>query len=343
MANIADKQQKDFHNFDPLIQTEKVAFDAEQLISCRSCGRRNPPTRLECLYCTAELEIQIENASNIKLDLQRLELWEPGFNVIFTGVSAEIDPLTAKIAAMLSLDPEMVATMLSSRVAMPLARVRSEAAAAAVKHCLEQWGLECIVLGDAALAADKQPVRLKGLILADGGLDLHTFNTGAKISAQRSDVHVVVTGMIQERRVDVLEKKRRRGNTKVLDEVQTTSDEAVLDIYLYGDPTGYRVYLTGFDFSCLGAAKRLLAVDNFGQLTAALRAHLPSTRFADDYNYMRHMLAGVWELETRRDAKGLQRAGFGKWEFGSAASTSNLNQFTKYSRLQQHLNEDKRI
>ena len=52
-------------------------------------------------------------------------------------------------------------------------------------------------------------------------------------------------------------------------------------------------------------------------------------------------LGTVWEIESRNDPQ--RPKAFGVWqvEFGTVASTSNLNQFTKYSRLQWHLYEEK--
>jgi hypothetical protein len=45
----------------------------------------------------------------------------------------------------------------------------------------------------------------------------------------------------------------------------------------------------------------------------------------------------VWEVEEKRDSKGLQRKSFGGMNLESIITVSNLAQFNKYSRLQRHL------
>ena len=143
--------------------------------------------------------------------------------------------------------------------------------------------------------------------------------------------------MITASRVDSLEKKRRRGTTKLIDETATASDESILDMYSKRDGIGFRVHLTGFDFSCLGDDKGLLAVENLRRLIVRLKEHAPNAKLVTNYGSVRPALSQVWEIESRKDSQGLKRSGFGKREFGAVASSSNLNQFTKYSRLQWHL------
>ena len=81
----------------------------------------------------------------------------------------------------------------------------------------------------------------------------------------------------------------------------------------------------------------MVAVENMRRLVVALKEYAPQAKLVSDYAKVSHALGGVWEVEARKDPQGLQRAGFGKVEFGSVASTSNLRQFTKYSRLQWQL------
>ena len=47
---------------------------------CGKCARTNPPTRLNCFYCGAELEISAEQAEFLNLSLRKLESWEKGIN-----------------------------------------------------------------------------------------------------------------------------------------------------------------------------------------------------------------------------------------------------------------------
>ncbi len=321
--------------FDPQIQTEKIAFDAAEMIACEVCGRMNPPNRLKCMYCARELAIAVEDIAGIKPTLRKLEPWERGYNLIVREGSAAAN--VAAMAHLLLSDPEDVETVVTSGVPLPIARVESEMEALLVGDRLAGLGLMCSVVSDESLAAERPPVRLSALGMADGQLTLRDFNTGGSSVIDADRFALLVPGMVTAGRVDSLEKKRRGRKTKLLDETATASDGMLLDIYTRDDPTGFRVYLAGFDFSCLREDMGLLAGENLRLLIVRLVEYLPNVRLVNNYDSVRHALDRVWEVATRKDSQGLQRAGFGKVEFGSVVSSSNLSQFTKYSRLQWHL------
>ena len=152
------------------------------------------------------------------------------------------------------------------------------------------------------------------------------------------EIALIVRGHISKTKVDSNEKKRRRGaDAKLIDQYATVSDESVIDIYTFASKIGYRIYAAGFDFSCLGDQKTLLARDNFGRLVNLLTEHSPKARLVSNYHVVRQALEHVWEIESRKDSLGLRQIAIGKREFGSETSTSNLHQFTKFSRLQWHL------
>lgn len=322
--------------YDPNIQSEKIAFDADEMIACKDCGRMNPPNRFKCLYCAHELDVQI-SAHSLKPNLRKLELWESGWNIIAheQGSRTDID----KIAALLSMEPANIDDILSTGVPLPVARVETEKEALFLQTSLAQLGMKSSVVSDVDLAPDTLPVRLRGLGLSDGSLTVTEFNTGQTKTFEPADLVVAVSGSITQGRVDLLEKRKRGGQGKVLDETAVTSDEAVLDIYTRGDSIGYRINQAGFDFSCLGPDKGLLAGENMRQLTVRLNQEAPELIVSSDYHRVRHALAGIWDVETKNDSQGIKRAGIGRFGLGRVTSTSNLNQFTKYSRLQRHLYE----
>ncbi|MEO6654679.1 MAG: hypothetical protein ABIO36_01210 [Pyrinomonadaceae bacterium] len=328
------KQTDSSPSFDPLIQTENIAFAGKDLIACKSCGRLNPPHRLNCLYCGKGIEFKNENEPLMKPTLRKLEAWENGFNVIVRE-NAQIEIVT--IAQFLSMEPIDLRSILDTESPLPLARVESETEASIIRTRLERCGLESTIVSDGDLAADKLPVRLSGIDFHDGRMGLKHFNTGETVEVASGDLALIVPGMLTVSRVDSFEKKRRRGNTKLVGETATSSDESVLDIYDNKNSIGFRVHLTGFDFSCLGDDKGLLAVENLRLLIVRLKEHAPNARLVTNYLSVKQALSHVWEIESRKDSQGLMRSGFGKREFGSVASSSNLNQFTKYSRLQWHL------
>ncbi|CAN5598673.1 hypothetical protein BH10ACI3_BH10ACI3_13090 [soil metagenome] len=334
MPEYTDNQQSDIPAFDPVFQTENIAFAAADLVACNKCGRSNAPNRLKCLYCAAELPIRIADPTAVKPALRSLEFWEPGFNII---VSSDGNADTSAIARYLSIESQDVSAVIDTAIPLPIARVETQTEADVVMSALERFGLRCKIITDAELSANETPIRLRGIEIHADSLVFTAFNTGEKTDIAIADLALIVPGLITASRVDALEKKGRGGKSKLIDETATATDETILDLYTCRDALGYRIHLTGFDFSCLGAEKGMLAGDNMRRLVAWIAAVAPNAKIIDSYNRIRQPLGRVWQVESRTDFQGLQRSGFGKVEFGSIASTNNLNQFTKFSRLQWHL------
>lgn len=322
--------------YDPAIQTDDLAFDPSELIKC-SCGRFNPPNRSKCLYCGVAIAISGDNLRDIRLNLGKLEPWEPGWNVILLNGN-EVSSKAAEIARAIGSEPTDIALITMGGIPLPIARVKSESEAKLLTDRLASLGAAGRVVPDRTLNAEKPPTRLRAIELRGRTLILIDFNTGAEITLPVNDLALIVPGLIFSTRTDALEKRRRRTKqVKVLDEISSTNDESILDIYGRSDPGGYRVHMAGFDFSCLGPEKGLLASENIRALAVMLRDYAPTARTISIYPQVRHAMDSIWPVEGRKDAKGLQRAGFGKVEFGSTVSTSNAVQFTKFSRLQWHL------
>lgn len=337
MADIAENQPTDRPQFDPRIQSEDIAFKPDEMQACTACTRLNPPTRLKCLYCGNQLEIRPENALRIRPELRKLEAWERGYNVILREPNSAVKANLSKIASFLSMEPDDIGVILNAAASLPLARVESETEANLIVTGLADLGLKCSILADSDIADEKLPVRISNIELSDDSIAVTDFNTRKVTVIETGDLALIIPGLLTTARVDSIEKKKRGGASKLIDETMTSSDESILDIYSRQDPIGFRVHLTGFDFSCLGPDKGLIAVENMRRLVTVLKEHAPDAKLVADYRSVRAALGHVWEIESRKDAQGLQRSGFGKKEFGSVASTSNLRQFTKYSRLQWHL------
>ena len=70
------------------------------------------------------------------------------------------------------------------------------------------------------------------------------------------------------------------------------------------------------------------------RLIETLRTRGSNVKVVDDYRRIRPLLNGIWDIESRKDPTGPQKVGFGKREFGVVHSTSNVEQFTRFSRLQ---------
>ena len=337
MADDLENKSKNAAAFDPRFQTENIAFDTGELVACVTCGRSNPPNRLSCLYCGRELEFEIEDASSIKANLRKLELWERGLNVILCERDSSVALDVKKLSAFLSMDAADLSVILDAGPPLPIARVESEKQVGILLAGTEQFGLKCTVVKDDDLAADKPPVRLSGMEITDEQLTLKDFNTGKLNTAAIADLALIIPGSITESKVDSLEKKGLRKKAQLIDESATAMDETLFDIYLRNDPTGFRVRLAGFDFSCLGDDKGLLAGENMRRLINVLKVVAPNAKYVDNYPAVRQALGCLWDVESHKDSKSVERAGFGKAKFGTVESTSNLNQFTKYSRLQWYL------
>ncbi|MGE3468604.1 MAG: hypothetical protein AB7J13_16910 [Pyrinomonadaceae bacterium] len=324
------------HAYDPAVQSEDIAFKTSELVNCLSCGRANPPNRPSCVYCGRELETS--EISTVKLSLREPEDWERGWNVIVLPNPNDPGPNIAVLSSVVGTDADRLNALLGYGRPVPVTRLAVRAEAQAVIKRLTALGMDCQIVVDTELQPHTLPIRLRRIEIADDHLLLHFFNTHENERVDRKDLALLVTGTIRTIHTDSLERKRRRGKeSKVLDETTTGSDEAVLDIYSRQDSRGWRVQLAGFDFSCLGEDKGVIAGENLRRLVTILKEYAPAARVVTDYSALSKALDAVWPPSSRKDPQGLRRAGFGKVEFGSVASTSNLVQFNRYSRLQWHL------
>ncbi len=318
------------------IQAENPAFKPEEMIVCVKCERKNPPTRLNCFYCGAELEISEMQSQYLKPNLRKLEIWEKEFNLIYQPKLLD-ETKIAEIAKMLRLEKANLQKMLEANKPLPLARAESEREAHIAQKRLSELGLETVILSDETLAVEKPTHRLRGIEFFDGKLILILFNRDEVVEIEYKDLALVVTGAIFERKVEATEKYNKKGETKILQTSETASDESLIDIYSRQNSIGYRILAKGFDFSSLEAEKEILAKDNLKKLVQKLREVAPSAKFVDDYLQVRENLANVWEVEQKSDSRGVKREGIGKFNLGNITTVNNLSQFTKYSRLQWHI------
>lgn len=323
---------------DLLVEAEITAFKPEEMNACRKCQRTNPPTRLKCFYCGAEIEIDETNSSFLKPKLRKLEIWEKGFNLIYQPQISEAEETKiAEMAKMLRLENAGLQKMLTMNKTLPLARAESEKEAEIAQKRLAEFGLKTIILSDETLAIEKPAHRLRGIEFFDDKLMLILFNQDEIVEIPNKELALIVTGAIFERKIEATERHNKKGDNTILQTTETASDETVIDIYSRENSIGYRILEKGFDFSCLEAEKGMLAKDNLKKLVQKLREVAPTAKFVDDYLQMRENLANIWEVENKSDSKGVKREGMGKFSLGNLSIASNLSQFTKYSRLQWHI------
>lgn len=317
------------------VQTENIAFAADALVTCGKCSRPNAPNREECIYCGTRLETRAADGRRGP-DMRRLEAWEKGYSVVILPESTAQGVELIAAAKVLSLEPDTLTGIIEKGASLPLARVESADDADELVRKLGETGIDSCVVSDRSLAEDVQPKRLREITFGTDSITARLFNTGETVVIGADALALIVTGAIFESKTETIEKRKRK-ETKTLEEWETSADQLLMDIYTAHDPAGFRIPATGFDFSCLGSEKAMVAGENMLRLVAKLREFAPGVRVADGYISQRRVLGHVWEIEKRKDFAGLRRSGFGKADFGKNESSNNAGQFTKYSRLQWHL------
>ncbi len=316
------------------IQTENIAFKADEMIACTKCGKMNPPNRASCLYCAKSIDLPEERKRQARLNLRPLENWEKGHNIVFLPPADRPD--AASIATYLSIDPELLEQVLAATTPLPMARLESESEALIAIQQLERFGLKASVVADEALHVEQFPTRLREIEFFDGSMIVRAFNTGEQTEIGRDELVLIVMGSVTESKTETVEKRKKK-ETKLLQESATAFDESLIDIYSSSDKTGFRIPSKGFDFSCLGDEKGLVAAVNIERLKTALLRFSPKAKLVDEYAANMNTLSTIWEIERQKDFQGMRRTGFGKSGFANVERTNNLAQFTKYSRLQRHL------
>jgi hypothetical protein len=139
--------------------------------------------------------------------------------------------------------------------------------------------------------------------------------------------------------VEFLERKGGRRDGEIVDASETFKDEAVLDIYPRNSTSNFRVMEKSFDFSCLGRRKTLLAYENFRKLQQLISERAPDAVFDDSYKEARHMLQHAWSTTKSTQSRGLRRERPGKSSVEAVTRVTNESQFTRYSRLVNHLQQ----
>lgn len=339
MENTNENESVEKKEEDLPVQTENIAYAVDEMIACGKCSRANPPNRLKCLYCGAALEFSDAQTEFIKPVLRKLEAWEKGFNLIFLpDQSSQIDAGKLKeISRMTRIETEILQKILSSPTPLPLARAESEKEAGIVRRRFEETGIKIALLSDEKLAAETPPVRLRGMEFSGDKIYLINFNTDDVFEKSFADLELIVTGAIFQKRVEATERRNKKGENLLVGATETASDEKLFDVYFRGGENGFRVAQKGFDFSCLEDEKGILAADNITKLARKLKSFAPDARLIEDYLPNRAAVGQIWEVAERKDSKGLVRENFGKFNLGNVTTVSNLEQFTKYSRMLKNL------
>lgn len=320
------------------VHNELSAFTTGEMISCQKCGRKSPPNRAKCFYCSAQFDPDQIQTDKIKPNLRKLEAWENGFNLIYMETRREINEAEMReISKLLDLEKVFLKKLFENNESLPIARLESDAEAEIVKERLLQMGVETKIIGDEKLDLKKTVRRLRKIDFEGEMIKLNLFNTSEIIAVSREELSLLVSGSIYEKKTETLEKRVKSKENKTLNIDETAKDEKIIDIYTRNDSIGYRILTNGFDFSSLGNEMSFLAFENIGKIFAKLKEFAPQAKAAENYNQIRQLLSEIWEVEETSESRGVSKKGIGSFNLTKALTITNLTQFTKYSRLQRHL------
>jgi hypothetical protein len=311
-------------------------FAPEQMVACEECLRANAPTRLSCLYCGAKLPATEQSAALRRPVLKRLEEWESGFNVVVLPrrTQTPTPDVLEEAASLLRLDAGRLSEMVGSGHALPLARASTAEEAELVVKRLGALGLRAEVFADESLA--RRPLRVRAFDFEEGALVCLTSPDAEPRRVRWDEVALLVKGRVVSRRAEVAERKSGfGGRSEMVGAREITSDEEVLDVYTASgeDESGFRVMSGGFDYSCLGESKGLMAASNFGALVGVLRSRATSAQYDEDYARLRPLLSDAWPAAERTESLGLRRERVGRVNTEAVTTVSNEGQFTRYARL----------
>ena len=322
----------------PVEPSEPQGFTPDQMIRCDECLRANPPTRVACLYCSAALPVTESSARLRKPMLQRPEKHQSAYNSILLPTDSELPAQAlAEAAHLLKLSTQNLQRIVAHKVALPVACTASREESDLVFHRLREVGLQTITLSDDELGASEMAVkRIKSISIDEQGITLQQAGTRSQAEVRWQEVVLVVMGRLFVRRVEIQERKTRRAENDIVQSSEFSSDEAVIDFYTPTQPYTWRINANGFDFSCLGFNKTLLANENISRLQQVIAANAPHAQVDDSYKTLRHTLDLVWGAQQETQSSGWRRERPGKLSVGLATINSNEGQFTRYSRLRRY-------
>ena len=317
----------------PVEPSEPQGFAPDQMITCDECLRANPPTRINCLYCSVPLPITESSVRLRKPLLRRPEKHQLGYNTIHLPTTEQLlAEAINEAASFLKLKKTDLERIVAEDVPLPLARTASREEADLILNRLQALGFRVVTLRDEGSVK-----RVKSMAFEESRLVINAGHSKDEVAVPWSNVLLLLPARLVEKRVEVKEVTTRRAENEILDTSEFFTDETVIDIYLSTHPETWRVSSRGFDFSCLGSDKALIANENMTRLQRRLNAHATNARFDDSYRRLQPVLDLVWEPEQETKSSGWRRERPGKLSLGMATINSNESQFTRYSRLLYHV------
>jgi hypothetical protein len=341
LEELLPKDNENIPFLGPVEPSEPLGFPAEQMIRCEECLRANPPTRVSCLYCVAPLPLTEAAARLRKPVLRQPEKHQSGYNnILFPSEREVASDIISEAAALLKLSVENVELLMTQSIPMPVARTASSEEAELVTLRLQDLGLSCVTVSDEELglgsSSDNVLKRVRAMSFADEQVLISHSGT-EETNVSWSDVMLILPARLIETRVEIKERMTRKPVNEILDTNEFFRDEAVIDFYTATSSFTWRVNATGFDFSCLGSEKALVANENIGRLQRLIVEKAVNAQFDNSYQRVRNLLDLAWSTQAEMQSSGWRRERPGKLSVGLATTKSNESQFTRYSRLRHYL------
>lgn len=302
-------------------------------VACPKCGRVNGLHRTTCLFCGQPLPVP-EQVSQVLPTLREATDIEPGYNVIFLPAQPPTAEVIEEVATVGRLAPEQAARLLSAPSPVPLARTSTAHDAVLLTQRLARFGLRTLILADTQLSPLHPPRRARALVAVGEYLEVWGSDMSAPVRLPWKDISLIVFGMLRFRQVLARESTATR-RTKAEREEVYTSDEEVPVIDLFGPTlaTHVRIRADGFDYSCLGPRRGLLAAENHARLGDWLLASVSSpTVINRDFRAIAHAIEPIWGLTKTTSRQPFKRAGIGKVSAEMTEYVDNDRQFTCFAR-----------
>ena len=336
---LKDNENMPFLDDAPSVPNEPQRFAPEEMVRCEICLRSNPPTRSNCLYCSAALTGGRKIADQRPATLKPLEDSELGYNCILMPTEANsLGTVKLEDAAQaVKLKPSELERIIKSHLALPLARTATRSEAEFLISKLGSLGLNTMIVADADLASSESSVvQIRAADISDEEIKLQRIGGADGIPIPWSQIVLLVSGRLISKRVESAEQKGRRGEKEVIEANEFFADQLVMDLYVSGRSETFRITANNFDYSTL-PARGLMVGENFASLLSLIQARSPKAHHDNSFLSLRQILDAIWPSGQRTGSGGLRRQRPGKYSIEAVTESTNANQFTRYSRLRSFL------
>jgi hypothetical protein len=305
---------------------------SQDVTDCPDCGRRTPAARGSCMYCGTALPVSsIQTAPRQRA----LESFERAFNTVLDPAHSRLDDRSETLLAQaLNIEQAEAHAFISAGKRLPLARSQTRQEAELIAALIRTCGLGASVVADEDLKVGLELIRARRIERTAEELTVHY--AGGAMAVPRSEIRVLVVGMLRNTRVDYIESRAgmRGQGPAVVDTSEFRSDETLLDVYATTFDKSFRIRSDAFDYSGLVWPLSFQAETNFQSAIASLHGAIPHATVEDDFARIRGLLSRAWPERSRVEARGVRRAGVSHRPVAQSSLVSdNRDQFERYSRL----------